>query len=127
MCFIDLLNDFLYDFAYESYDMHVLHTTLIRNCLSLGQIVKSEICSLFAAADSCVVRTQTITGGRRLQGRRMGQMGLALRASCVFCSLYILSEYFLNISQLPGPPGPPWSCFLTIIPVARFGHNSGGC
>ena len=68
----------------ESYDMHVLHTTLIRNCLRLGQIVKSEICSLFAAADSCVVRTQTITGGRRLQGWEMGQMGLALRASCVF-------------------------------------------
>jgi hypothetical protein len=108
--------------------MHVLHTTLIRNCLRLGQIVKSEICSLFAAADSCVVRTQTITGGRRLQGWGMGQMGLALRASCVFCSLYILTEYFLSISQLPpGPPGPPWSCFLTIIPVARFGHNSGGC
>lgn len=31
------------------------------------EIVKSEICSLFAAADSCVVRTQTV-GGRRLQG-----------------------------------------------------------
>ena len=94
--------------------MHVLHTPL-RHCLRLGQIVKSEICSLFAAADSCVVRTQTVTGGRRLQGRRMRR---ALRASCVFCSSYILGEYFLNISQLPpgppGPPGPPWSSLVLL-------------
>lgn len=46
----------------------VLSTYQLSAVPSELEIVKSEICSLFAAADSCVVRTQTITGGRRLQG-----------------------------------------------------------